>query len=71
MKLIQITGSELRFLKEVLNEIKEEGATSELDNAIELIDGLLTSSDKIEDLKTEDWLARNEAVIKSLEGEDA
>lgn len=46
--MIMISTNELRFLKNVLDEIEESGESLELDEAIELVNGMIVESRKLE-----------------------
>lgn len=66
-----VSTTSLMYLLEVFNEIKENGDSNEIDDAIEMINGLLNESVRLSDLAVESWLQQNENMIKSLESEDA
>lgn len=67
MKGSFISVNELRFLAETLNEVKENGDSTELDNAIEMVDGFINESIYIAHAELLEMLEKNENAIKTKE----
>ena len=68
--MIMTTKNELRYLQDVFEEIKENGESLEIDNAIELLQGLQTESDRLSELTLDQFLEQNAKLLEVSNGSE-
>lgn len=67
MKAALVSTNSLRYLKDVLEEIRDNGDSLDVADALEMVQGYITEATIIDDATLVQLLERNENLIKDQE----